>query len=159
MSYIAVFKGWEKLERSDMLVAYRKAKADVFFENSFPTAIKFADFEQNLLSNLDSLLTRLKEKKGFANEKDLLGQIRLVPKKLGLEPIPDSPSGHAHFSNANRAFDSLINRHALTPGFRLVGDFPVEAHVISALWINMVCLLYTSPSPRDATLSRMPSSA
>ena len=24
---------------------------------------------------------------------------------------------------------------------------------------NMVCLLYTSPSPRDATLSRMPSSA
>ena len=25
--------------------------------------------------------------------------------------------------------------------------------------INKVCLLYTSPSPRDATLSRMPSSA
>ena len=24
---------------------------------------------------------------------------------------------------------------------------------------DMVCLLYTSPSPRDATLSRMPSSA
>ena len=24
---------------------------------------------------------------------------------------------------------------------------------------NMTCLLYTSPSPRDATLSRMPSSA
>ena len=25
--------------------------------------------------------------------------------------------------------------------------------------VNNVCLLYTSPSPRDATLSRMPSSA
>ena len=25
--------------------------------------------------------------------------------------------------------------------------------------VNMTCLLYTSPSPRDATLSRMPSSA
>ena len=25
--------------------------------------------------------------------------------------------------------------------------------------VNTVCLLYTSPSPRDATLSRMPSSA
>ena len=24
---------------------------------------------------------------------------------------------------------------------------------------DMICLLYTSPSPRDATLSRMPSSA
>ena len=32
-------------------------------------------------------------------------------------------------------------------------DFP---HDIPLRWI---CLLYTSPSPRDATLSRMPSSA
>ena len=28
-----------------------------------------------------------------------------------------------------------------------------------ALGIHYICLLYTSPSPRDATLSRMPSSA
>ena len=27
------------------------------------------------------------------------------------------------------------------------------------IWQNKGCLLYTSPSPRDATLSRMPSSA
>ena len=27
------------------------------------------------------------------------------------------------------------------------------------LYVNTTCLLYTSPSPRDATLSRMPSSA
>ena len=27
------------------------------------------------------------------------------------------------------------------------------------LLFTMICLLYTSPSPRDATLSRMPSSA
>ena len=26
-------------------------------------------------------------------------------------------------------------------------------------WMPLTCLLYTSPSPRDATLSRMPSSA
>ena len=26
-------------------------------------------------------------------------------------------------------------------------------------WMDSTCLLYTSPSPRDATLSRMPSSA
>ena len=30
---------------------------------------------------------------------------------------------------------------------------------IGILTITTVCLLYTSPSPRDATLSRMPSSA
>ena len=32
-------------------------------------------------------------------------------------------------------------------------DFKTPKHVVEA------CLLYTSPSPRDATLSRMPSSA
>ena len=30
---------------------------------------------------------------------------------------------------------------------------------ISKIWKASICLLYTSPSPRDATLSRMPSSA
>ena len=31
--------------------------------------------------------------------------------------------------------------------------------VISGVEVTLTCLLYTSPSPRDATLSRMPSSA
>ena len=31
--------------------------------------------------------------------------------------------------------------------------------VISIYYLGCACLLYTSPSPRDATLSRMPSSA
>ena len=32
-------------------------------------------------------------------------------------------------------------------------------HLLRALAINRPCLLYTSPSPRDITPSRMPSSA
>ena len=34
-----------------------------------------------------------------------------------------------------------------------------ERQLVAALRHPYVCLLYTSPSPRDATLSRMPSSA
>ena len=34
-----------------------------------------------------------------------------------------------------------------------------EGHIYSRNTNPTVCLLYTSPSPRDATLSRMPSSA
>ena len=34
-----------------------------------------------------------------------------------------------------------------------------EVHYSSDEMLVMSCLLYTSPSPRDATLSRMPSSA
>jgi hypothetical protein len=36
MSYQPEFKGWKNLSLADMLVAYRKAKADCFFENCFP---------------------------------------------------------------------------------------------------------------------------
>ena len=34
-----------------------------------------------------------------------------------------------------------------------------EDHLVTGNTLVDVCLLYTSPSPRDATLSRMPSSA
>ena len=35
----------------------------------------------------------------------------------------------------------------------------IGAGLFNSLPLPMICLLYTSPSPRDATLSRMPSSA
>ena len=41
---------------------------------------------------------------------------------------------------------------------RLGVDAPVEIKVLRGELFDS-CLLYTSPSPRDATLSRMPSSA
>ena len=40
------------------------------------------------------------------------------------------------------------------------GGFPEDTRVAQeAFALRDACLLYTSPSPRDATLSRMPSSA
>ena len=49
----------------------------------------------------------------------------------------------------------LLERNELTSGssWHAAGN----VHVISS--DPNICLLYTSPSPRDATLSRMPSSA
>ena len=37
-------------------------------------------------------------------------------------------------------------------------DFPIMLKKVGS-WIGTICLLYTSPSPRDRTRSRMPSSA
>ena len=48
-------------------------------------------------------------------------------------------------------------------GDLIVGDPIIKGAVVNAEVIEQTraknCLLYTSPSPRDATLSRMPSSA
>jgi len=126
------------LTREDLIVAYRKAKADCFFENTFPTAIKFAEYEEKLLDNLDVLLEELKQDKGFALNERLLGDFRLTPKKLGLKSKADASNGHIHFSDPARAFECLTKNNQLVPEFRIIGDFPVDAHIISALWINMV---------------------
>ena len=41
----------------------------------------------------------------------------------------------------------------------LIKDFVLNTSPFDQSKILVACLLYTSPSPRDATLSRMPSSA
>ena len=45
--------------------------------------------------------------------------------------------------------------------FGMIASFLIVSfYCVVAAWVlNYFCLLYTSPSPRDATLSRMPSSA
>lgn len=139
MSYKVQFEGWDSLTIEDLLKAYRKAKADCFFENTFPTAIKFAEYEQDLLVNLKQLFKSLKNASGFKDNEDLLGAYRLLPKKLSTEKKTDSTeNGHVHFSKPERAVESLLKNYNITPEFRIVGDFPVDTHVISALWINMV---------------------
>ena len=46
------------------------------------------------------------------------------------------------------------------PGGDRIGLRPVNVHLQAFHQLGVsICLLYTSPSPRDATLSRMPSSA
>lgn len=139
MSYEAKFEGWDSLTIEDVLIAYRKAKADCFFENTFPTAIKFAEYEQDLLVNLKTLLKRLRSDSGFESNDDLLGNCRLLPKKLSTEKRPGSlENGHVHFSRPERAVESLFKHYKITPEFRIIGDFPIDTHVISALWINMI---------------------
>lgn len=137
MIYDPKFEGWNALTIHDLLVAYRKAKADCFYENAFPTSIKFAEYERDLLANLDALLEILKQG-NFSKHDSLLGQCRLIPKKLTFSQKATSLKGHAHFSDAERSFSNLQANYTLSPEFRVVGDFPVEAHVISALWINMI---------------------
>lgn len=139
MGYEAQFKGWDSLTIEDLLVAYRKAKADCFFENTFPTASKFAEYEQNLLVNLKKLMKRLKSDSGFHSDVDLLGNYRLLPKKLVAEKKTNlAENGHVHFSAPDRAVNSLFKNYSVIPEFRIVGDFPVDSHIISSLWINMI---------------------
>ena len=70
----------------------------------------------------------------------------------------DNPS-----TNVTR-FDAPPNLMAgVATGVTIVMGFTCTFFIAGSLcicvFLNPTCLLYTSPSPRDATLSRMPSSA
>lgn len=139
MSYQLKFTGWKSLTIEDLLVAYRKAKADCFFESFFPTTSKFAEYEQDLLNNLNKLLEQLQADSGFEGNIELLGEPRLFPKSLTPGKKNKNPNNdHFHFSDPERAFNHLRSTSGMIPEFRIVGDFPVDTHIISALWINSV---------------------
>ena len=53
----------------------------------------------------------------------------------------------------------LISQLIWLPLFTMVMVFALRLPPSMTLGMILICLLYTSPSPRDATLSRMPSSA
>ena len=54
---------------------------------------------------------------------------------------------------------SSININVGGGSTEIATELKAKASTGKAIAMSMVCLLYTSPSPRDATLSRMPSSA
>lgn len=139
MTYKAIFKSWKELTIEDLLVAYRKAKVDCFFEDTFPTAVKFAEYEENLLQNLENLLDSLKVNEGFLKDESLIGQYRVVPKKISLtRKSGTTNNGHVHFSDPQKVLSKLFEENAVCAAFRIIGDFPVNTHIISALWINMI---------------------
>ena len=61
---------------------------------------------------------------------------------------------------SNRASRGAANNHYPTMDIGQICAEPVSKLVADNAHLHLwTCLLYTSPSPRDATLSRMPSSA
>ena len=72
------------------------------------------------------------------------------------------PSRFALPSSAAFASDCGFERHPLEDlvGFHVAfGKTVPDVSLNAVANLGYACLLYTSPSPRDATLSRMPSSA
>ncbi len=128
---------WNDINLQDLFGAFRKAKADCFFERSIYSAEQFSAYEQDLFLNLDGLLSEIHEGRVAEVFAGSQGKPRIFAKCLGAEPRKKS-SPQCFFSESARAFERLLDTHDLTPEFRLVGDFGVAMHVLSGLWINLI---------------------
>lgn len=153
---IQIIESWRDISLRDLFFAYRKAKADCFFERSICIAQEFSEYETELPARLSGLLRRLHNDQIDDLLIENLGALSVVAKKLGVKPKPEcAPDGHGFFSDPDRAFDRLCETHDLTPEFRLVGKFPVDMHVLSALWINLVGHKYDAVLSKNAYGSRL----
>lgn len=147
---------WTDISLAHLFHAYRKAKADCFYERTICIVERMAEYESSLSSNLQSLLGDLKSGHIDRVLSSNLGTPRIVAKKLSTTvKKEDQPLPHDFFSSPDRAFARLKETHSLSAEFRLVGDFPVAMHVLSALWINMVGHKYDSVLSSSAYGSRV----
>ena len=71
------------------------------------------------------------------------------PTTVQLKTIPLAMQGHSASDDAARFIDLMVSSQT--------GSGKTAAFLLPVL--HTLCLLYTSPSPRDGLLSRMPSSA
>ena len=111
----------------------------------FKKESKSLDSEQEKSQNEDASLLELKN---LENKKEIQSQ------ELEVSKGNDNDNGFLDFGFNQSILNSLRNKGYINPT-------PIQKAAIPELMLgrDLLCLLYTSPSPRDCDRSRMPSSA
>lgn len=130
---------------ADLYRAYRKAKADAFYDSGHFHAIAYARYEKNLHQNLKRLLSKLVDADApWTTDLRQIGGFGFVPKSIG---EPDKSNGDGlHFSTLDQLQDwqAICAKGAgkVRAQFRQVIIPTVPYQIISALWIIKVGHLY-----------------
>lgn len=127
---------------ADCVIAYKKAKAEAFYENTHFHALAFAAYEKHLIRNLQRLLATLQADGAiWSRNLQWIGGFAYVPKSV--EP-PDTDSERSIYfryldpvEEWERAFKSGGEKRTKAD-FRLVITPTVDFQVVSALWIIKV---------------------
>jgi hypothetical protein len=116
----------------DLVIAYRKAKVDAFYERGHNTAISFAEYETDLLQNLKNLQTNINSGSARWVERiDFVGVHALILKSV----LRNNKSKNVIHSNSNRQWSK---GETASVDFRIIGQHSVDFHILSSLWIDKV---------------------
>lgn len=124
----------------DLYLAYRKAKAEAYYENTHFHALAFCEYEQNLDRNLRRLLRRLSSlDQARLQDPEWLGGHSYAPKAVQVESAAEdgSPVFFRSLDPAEEWRRRWPGRDRLRANaeFRLVITPSVEYQIFSALWI------------------------
>jgi len=129
----------------NLYLAYRKAKAEAFYENTHYHAIAFTKYEQNLSANLLKLRKRLTSSEApWYADTAFIGDHAYLPKSVDCTVWDKSVDGH--FRALDPRSDWLRRFHdageRASASLRLVIRPTVDFQVVSALWILFVGHLF-----------------
>jgi hypothetical protein len=126
-------------EIADLYRAYKKAKADAFYDGVHGDPLIYERFERSLEKNLNSLLVRLRLS-DWMDDLSFIGGYAYLPKSVD-EPAAWRPSA-MHFSTSAMGEDwdrrFARSRSRAEVSFRLIIRASVEYQILSALWIIKV---------------------
>ena len=124
---------------SDLYLAYRKAKAESFYDSTHPCALAFAEYEQKLELNLKHLLNIINATNPvWMDDISFLGGFSYVPKSVDESSWIDKDSIHYRAIDPIEEWNSRFVKHAskkIPANYRLIINPSVNFQIISALWI------------------------
>ncbi len=128
---------------NDLLIAFKKAKSEVFHEKLQVSLMDFPQYEQNLEANLNKLLTTLNSKDtDFITSEDFNNKVGFYPiiKKINFKEKITTGETNVFYSKIETRWDkrSWIDNIE----FRMISNLCVEFHIISSLWIDHVAYEY-----------------
>ncbi len=151
------FKGFEDLEITDLLIAYRKAKADIFWEKNISAVERFINFEINFESNINDLFEVLKKADVEKIVSYCIDNEFYInyPKSIDFECNDEESKDFYSISSPAKEFERKLKDCEITISSRIVGNFTVQAHILSALWINFIGHKYDEKLSKNSYGSRL----
>jgi hypothetical protein len=118
----------------DMILAYRKVKAEIWWMKTVPALRMLSEYEEDLIANLKALRKRIKSPE-FNPDDAFLGNIHLLPKSLHPQEA-DSKKNEIHYrilsdkytatKNATEQQNKLEHRVMATPS--------IDFQILGVLW-------------------------
>lgn len=135
----------EMFSLGNLYVAYRKAKAEAFYENTHFHAVVFTKYEQALDTNLRRLRKCLVAHKPiWQTDLSFLGDHAYLPKSVECDVWNANTDGHFRALDPRQDWQHRFNESGkrATASLRLVIRPTVDFQIISALWIIFVGHLF-----------------
>lgn len=148
----------------DLILAWRKAKVDLYYSTN-PPLIEIAEYEDNLLENLEQLRQRINGKdEGWVIRSEFLGTWTLAPKAIKfsggtIKSADDENSAKETtliFASPDAEWESLTGKgEQPTAEFRLMARCSIDFHVFSAFWMLRVGHLFDKSLGNNVYGSRL----